>query len=336
MEPSLHMQILKKAPRRRMCRADRDEAESGSRPLEAPELPAEQNNRRKRSSHDAGDNQAVPVGTRAHQCESATHCASSPHISVSCGFSRSRNYTTRQDENWDSLSDSDGESDTSTPGYKRGKHTASTSPLEQKAILELRQGSQLFSVPTSYKQRKSRGPSVLILADSQLHNWPARDPRCRLEYRQDWPLKHWAQAIRMGRIQVECHTVILYLESTKCWNDVPPIKNALLSLCKAIRNHSQDPRIFVTNHLPGLSGSPVRIPVVISNYTLQQATRSVCRAMGKVFELSMYEHFMSSAGKVIKPAQKYLGSDGLTPHGCLIFRECLLREAGLKGYWFAA
>ena len=162
---------------------------------------------------------------------------------------------------------------------------------------------------------------------------------CKVEIRQDWPVNRWLRAIRRGEIRIQAHMVILYLEGTRAWQDVIPLKNTLQALCKAIRTHAGDPRtgdprIFISNHIPFVSGSPVHTPLVVSNFTLQQATRGVCQAMGRVFKLSMYEHFVSQSGRSLKPSQKYFQVDALSHLGCLVFRECLLREAGLKRYWF--
>ena len=58
--------------------------------------------------------------------------------------------------------------------------------------------------------------------------------------------------------------------------------------------------------------------------------------VGRVHFLTVYEHFMSKRGnRIIKPTQKYFDQDGaLMTYGCMILRECFLREAGLKTYWF--
>ena len=179
--------------------------------------------------------------------------------------------------------------------------------------------------------------SVLILADAQLKYWPAQDKLCRVEYHPDWPIKRWSQAIRMGTIKVEHTTVVIYLESTRHWGDIPLIKNTLHKICKVVRNMGNNPRIFVANHLCSVYGkSPLHTRISWSNFILQQATRSVGRAMGRVFELSLYEHFISSRKeKVLHLAQHYfVDSERLMALGCMIFRECVLRETGLKPYWF--
>ena len=72
-----------------------------------------------------------------------------------------------------------------------------------------------------------------------------------------------------------------------------------------------------------------------SNFILLQAVRSINRALKKVHFMSLYEHFVSKRGKIIKPMHKYFQEDGqLTQLGCMTVRECILWEAGLKTYWF--
>ena len=191
-----------------------------------------------------------------------------------------------------------------------------------------------FKLPRWLKDRRPRNPSVLVLADTQLHNWP-KDGLCHVIVK-DWPVKRWAQAIKLGEIWINCSIIVLYLEGTQTWRDVLPLKNALQALCRVIKHHSSDPRIFISNHLPRVSGSPMQPLVTHTNFTLQQATRSICRVLGWVFELSIYEHFVTSKhSRILRPTQVYFeGARGLTRLGCMVFHECLLREVGLKSYWF--
>ena len=67
-----------------------------------------------------------------------------------------------------------------------------------------------------------------------------------------------------------------------------------------------------------------------------QAIRSTNRVIKKVFYLSVFEHFTSSKrNRIITPTYKYFQEDQqLTRLGCLTIRECMLREAGMKQYWF--
>ena len=77
----------------------------------------------------------------------------------------------------------------------------------------------------------------------------------------------------------------------------------------------------MANHLPQHSDSHVRTSVGCSNFTVQQAVCRVCRAMSKVYELSVYECFTSRKGKILAPACEYFDIESLSPLECLIFRE---------------
>ena len=244
---------------------------------------------------------------------------------------------------WDS--DVDGqESDTSTPAYKRGRYTPPRSEQEQKqeedlAAVRLIQEEGINFHSPNWINRRAVAQSVVLLADSRVKNWPKNDKVVKVEYHPEWPIKRWAQAVKLGHIQLQHTTVIIYLEGTQFWEDVPPIKNTLHTLCKAVRHLGVNPRIFIANHIPLPRGSPLKAPekVKASNFIQQQAIRSVARAMGRIFEISVFEHFVSSKkNKLLSPVGTYFMDDGmLTKHGCLVLRECLLREAGLKPYWFS-
>ena len=132
--------------------------------------------------------------------------------------------------------ESEADSDTSTPDCKRGKHTEpcmphQTSPpvsptdraerlLTQQAVREISQYGMQFKLPHWLKDRRPCNPSVLVLADTQLHNWP-KDGLCHVIVK-DWPVKRWAQAIKLGEIRINCSIIVLYLEGTQTWRDVPP------------------------------------------------------------------------------------------------------------------
>ena len=209
--------------------------------------------------------------------------------------------------------------------------------LTQQAVQEITQQGLQLTLPTWVKNRQIRDPSMLILADAMLKNWPKNNRIYQVEIRSQWDIRRWIQAIKTGEIIISVHTILMYLETTRQWSDVPPMKNSIHSLCKAIRNHSStdDPRMFVATLLPKITGSPLWTPICNSNFTQQQAVRSVGRAMGKVFELSIHEHFILHNGKVIRPVYRYFAGDGsLSALGCMVFWECALREADMKTYWF--
>ena len=316
----LHTGLLKKKARRVIYSSDEDDL----RPEEVPDTPCISSGLRSASgslmsaSEKDEHEEVTPPGSdtptiikRAEADGSLVIDFSNPEV----------------DSPWDS--DVDGHSDISTPAYKRGRRETETD-LEVVRIIQ----KEGIGSPIP-RWARCRGQSIVILADSQVKHWPEKDNICQIHYREGWPLARWGQAIRMGDLKITQHTVLLYLEVTRGWQDVPPIKNGLHHLCKTIRNYANKPQIFVGNHLPRISSSPVRHPVNVSNFTQQQAIQSVARVLGKVYELSLFEHFVSRRGKAIKPWHHYFSEDGnLTTFGCLIFRECILRESGLKPYWF--
>ena len=90
-------------------------------------------------------------------------------------------YNSSQQSPWES----DADSATSTPDYKRGKHTEAKVCQEvsdDQAIREMLQDGLQQQAP-GWMQKK-RQPSLTILADSQLENWPGQDAACTLEYRK--------------------------------------------------------------------------------------------------------------------------------------------------------
>ena len=227
------------------------------------------------------------------------------------------------------------DSDTSTPDCKRGRHQQykQRETLHEQAIREVAERGVQYPLPS---WTRGRAPAVHILADAKVAAWPTSDNICTLDYKPGWKLRDWIGAIRAENVRISQPTVILYLEVVLTFEDVPPLKNSLHMLCKVIRQHQLGARIFLANLLPRISSSPLSKPIVEHNYQLLQAVHSTGRAIHKVFYLSIYEHFVSSRkSRVIKPVSKYFAdNDQLTYFGCLMLRECLLRKAGLKQYWF--
>ena len=374
-ESPLHTHLLKRSTGRVI--GSSDEEDGVFRPPEAQDSQAEmdqQNTPSDCSSHSCvnGGSSHQARSEVDPQEKEQDHCKKSPSDEepevdqVSEGTLIKFTYHTHSP--WDS---EEQESDTSTPDFKHGKHellheagsqsakvgnkrkvakprkrrrkvqlgaSSKAETIEQQAVREILNEGIRFTTPKWIRARRARGPSLLILVDSQLGNWPGNDKICQIQMRKNWPLSRWSQAIKTGDIGIHSNNIFLYLESTRNWLDVPPIKNALHSLCKVIRSHANanDPRIYISNHLPRISGSPLRVPIHNLNFTQQQAIRSVGRALGRVFEVSVHEHFVSSRkGRVIKPVHKYFIEDGaLSQMGCMVFRECVLRETGLKSYWF--
>ena len=232
--------------------------------------------------------------------------------------------------------DSDSSS-TSTPGFKRGVHETRDSKHDQltrQAITNIRTKGMRYRLPRWL--RKPRGPSMQLLADSQVLNWPQNDRICVVHHHEGYRIRNWIAAMRAESVRITCGTVVLYLESVQGFSDVPPLKNCLHILCKALWQHNSGVRIFIANLLPRVSSSPLDRPIAEINYMLLQAVRSTNRALGKIHFLSLYEHFTTQKrSRVLTPTHRYFGEKQLTRMGCLVLRECLLREAGLKSYWFS-
>ena len=243
---------------------------------------------------------------------------------------------THQDTDpWDSAEDSSASSESisSTPGYKRGRHHEDMDIDEQAVKLIEQKGIKLAPLK-GIKQVNQL--SLLLLADMQLGEWPWNDKKCNLHLRPRCRVRDWGYEIRSGHIDIQTQNVVLYLEGLLRWQDAPPIKNTLHSLCKVIRGQQPASRIYVCNMLPRVmgSGSPVGPNISNFNFTLQEVVHSVGRALGKVHALSIHEHFVDKDNKPITPVQKYFTPQGLSYLGCLIFRECVLHEGGFKTYWF--
>ena len=115
-----------------------------------------------------------------------------------------------------------------------------------------------------------------------------------------------------------------------------PLTNSVLALCRAIRIRNPDCRIFILDLLPRIGHATVLGPgVPQTNRNLFESIISVNHRLGNIFMLSVHEHFHSRCTGLISPAHKYFRASGdLTTYGCMILRECVFREAGMKRYWF--
>ena len=238
------------------------------------------------------------------------------------------------------------DSDTLTPLCKRGRHeeqeqvgnrhAKQVTKLDLQAVAEIKANSyQLPAVPQW--MLRNRQATVLLLADAQLHRWPIHDNKVRIVMRASWTLLQWIQVIQSTYVQVASyHKVIIYFELFSNVQVPAPLKNSIIALCRAIRTHNLESQIYICNLLPHQGGrsTVLGLTVTQANGHLFTATVSVGRRLGSIHLLSLHEHFVSPADP-ISPVHKYFREDGqLTRLGCLTFRECLFREAGMKTYWF--
>ena len=271
MESPLHTHLLKRSVRSRIYSSEEDIEEMQiSRPADTAHTPC------------TSSGKEISTGSSEREVDPQ----SDPDTVIDMIF--------HDDSPWISAEEDGFENDcshTSTPDCKCGKHEDHEQQMfARRAREEVATKGVRYHLPKWL--RKAKGPSAHVFADSQVKAWPA-DNVCLLEYHPDWKLKDWVAAIRAEVIRVTLPTVIMYLENTLKFQDVPSLKNALHTLCKAINQHQPGCRIFISNILPRVSASPLDKPRGETNYELLQAVRSTNRAVGRVFYLSAFEHLVS-------------------------------------------
>ena len=242
---------------------------------------------------------------------------------------------------WSSCSSDEGtESDSSTPAYKRGKRDVKEGDQESLDAIARRliqkEGMKVKRAPRW--MRKFRAPTTVILCDSFLQQWPPHDGKMVVIMNTENDLWRWNAVIRSQQIGIQYINVVVCLRKLARVDGVTPLKNAIQCLSRSIRTVNPDCRIFFTNLPPNPQGvTPVlgkRIPII--NLEIQQAIEMVCRqGFIKLHFLSVYEHLVDARGRVITPVQKYFRHEQeFTTAGCALFREIIMREAGMKTYWF--
>ena len=216
MESSpLHTQLLKRTTRRYICSSD--EEPDINRPVEVLDTPSDS------LQNSCADGGSCPQATIAQSL-------ANPDTDDETGIVIIQE-THIERSPWNT----DDESDTSTPSFKRRNHTrlkvtaSDHSPcdpdpveedLHQKAVHELLQGGMRVDLPSWIRGRGTR-QRVVILADSLVSSWPSHDNICAVEYHAGWSIKRWTECIRNGSVRIpSCHTVVLYLEYTQHWDDV--------------------------------------------------------------------------------------------------------------------
>ena len=233
------------------------------------------------------------------------------------------------DDVWDTSSDgSEDILNTSTPGFKRGRH-------DNDAQLRELIKTQGIHYPLPKWMKKRWGASLHILADNHLGEWPFGDSQCRITYMQHQPLISWVTKLQQCSLLIRTHIVVLYLQKLRNMaHTAATLKNRLAQVCRSVRSASLDCRIYVCNTLPsGTNSLMENQQITLYNKSLFEATLHVNRKLEKVYYVSMNVHFMDEGGHTITPLHKYFcESNDLTRLGCLIFWGCLVREVGITSY----
>ena len=231
----------------------------------------------------------------------------------------------------DSDSDTETESESSTPAYKRGIHP-STDQIARQEILE--KGMKMRRVPRWMRVR--RGPTTLILTDAYLKNWSDKDCKCKAVYRPEFDTWKWIAVIRSRELDLRPFLNVVMCFSKIKSLDGLQLRNTVQSIARAVRMANHDCRIFFAN-LPPTPQSPPVLGRRISafNADLLEAVHSVGKKMLKVHLITVHEHLMDKTGKILSPVRLYFkDQQEFTKLGCALFREIIMREAGMKPYWF--
>ena len=222
---------------------------------------------------------------------------------------------------WDT-EESDTQSDTSTPDYKRGRHDKENKALEQRAVMELLQQNQQLNKQREKKKEKKdednkltwqvaseilysghdagvpptwirkRPLSTVILCDAYLQKAPRHDARVVMECHPDHDFWRWNIDIRVRRVDVAgFFNVVFCLNKLKNIDGAAPLKNSIQALCRSVRSVNGDCRIFVANLLPMTNTAVLARRILSLNEDIRVAVQSTTRALKKVHLMSVYEHY---------------------------------------------
>ena len=356
---SVQTRVLKRCRRRILYSSDEDS--HSSRQDECPDIHCEPAPKKRSSSPPCGEQSVLPSKNKHREntagksgssspshgrkpSSSTGQCSTSSHKPVVieseiAGTSYAEEevvITLSHDDESPWQTEDDTDSDTSTPSYKRGRRGKQPN-YDQLAVEEIQlHGVKLPRAPRWMRNRKNKPPTTLILADSFFQNWPESDARCVVMCQTDYDIWRWNAMIRSRELNVQFYNIVLCIRKLQELRELP-LQNTLQALCRSIRAANPECRIFVSNMPPNPNSTPVlgrRISVF--NLELQQAVEGIRQRLMKVHFLAIYEHFTdSSSGRTISPVKSYFRSEQeFTKLGCAMFREFLLREAGLKSYWF--
>ena len=184
--------------------------------------------------------------------------------------------------------------------------------------------------------QKVRPLSSLLLSDGTLVNWPEYDGRCVLAFKPGFTVDHWIKEIRSGDICVQYQNIMIFLERFRTLEIAAHLKNGVFSVCRAIRAKNTNCRIYIISAIPSVGPEAVLgYKVKVFNRLLLSQVTNINKKMRQVFYIDMEGHFITDGGQKLFPMKQYYNLDGtLTKMGCLLFRDCMFREAGLKRYWF--
>ena len=121
--------------------------------------------------------------------------------------------------------------ETSTPKYKRGLYEE-VDPDEKMHKLILSEGLK-YTIPKW--MHRACPPSVCILVDYHLKEWPFGDTVCRTSYMEHLPLSQWIEKIKKKTIVLNnIRIIVLYLQKDRYAGHFTPMKNRVVQICRTI------------------------------------------------------------------------------------------------------
>ena len=162
----------------------------------------------------------------------------------------------------------DQESDTSTPGYKRGIHSGDRPVLEK-----VRQEGLSAAIPSWCKSVVAQ--SIAIIDDGLLSEWPSKDRKCGV-LSMNAHLKECAAKIRERQVSVDFPIVVINLQGIRIVKGMEPLKNGLAALCRAIRSQAPHGQIFIASYMvEPYQTSALQTWAIQLNPSLQMAVQGI-------------------------------------------------------------
>ena len=184
--------------------------------------------------------------------------------------------------------------------------------------------------------RRDRQPSIHLLNDGRLKEWPESDGKVKLTLQPTWVLKDWIKGLQTGDATLEAFNIVVCLDSFRLVPDEIPLKNQIAALCRAIRKVRRDTRIFVCENLPRpYDNSPLGLGARAHNILLKQAAKKIIATkLKRVFPLEMWQHIP----QVNEESQAFMfewfhQDNTLNKQGCAAFRQAMFKELGLVPYY---
>ena len=120
---------------------------------------------------------------------------------------------------------------------------------------------------------RRREPSVHILADAHLQNWPIGDTLCRISYFQHLSTSQWIEKLKRKTITIRTRITVLYMQKFRNLIHPTPLKNRLAQVCRAVLYSHQ-------TRSPGTT-SPCSLPCSTPTENWRESFISACRPISR-------------------------------------------------------